>query len=250
MLSILCLLLNDFFLKEIFHNQITGKLSDFSGLFAFPYFISLLFPKNVKLNYIFSGVLFIIWKSDFIEPLLVFIQNIGIGVNRTVDYYDLFALIILPISYLYWNSKSITIVPLSYIFKPILILVCCFSFIATSLPENYEVLNLKSNLEVKLKANKDEIISQMELTSTHSNKFHSIVSIKKYNSEISYLVTLKENGNKMFTIQLDSVLNFKTNGNLFFGVDKDNIDFMKNLTLKDYEKLFIESKIIALYSDK
>ena len=32
------LLLNDLFLKARFHNPLTGKLSDFAGLFVFPLF--------------------------------------------------------------------------------------------------------------------------------------------------------------------------------------------------------------------
>jgi len=35
------LLVNDFVLKQIFHNWLTGKLSDLAGLFIFPMFLVL-----------------------------------------------------------------------------------------------------------------------------------------------------------------------------------------------------------------
>lgn len=42
------LLCNDFWLKEEFSNVITGKLSDFTGLFIFPFFWSAFFPKYTR----------------------------------------------------------------------------------------------------------------------------------------------------------------------------------------------------------
>jgi len=40
------LLLNDFYLKFEYHNWLTGKLSDFCGLFIFPVFWSAIFFKT------------------------------------------------------------------------------------------------------------------------------------------------------------------------------------------------------------
>lgn len=42
LLCLCLLLLNDFILKSEFHNALTGKLSDFAGLFIFPLFFSAL----------------------------------------------------------------------------------------------------------------------------------------------------------------------------------------------------------------
>ncbi|MBQ0740775.1 hypothetical protein J9332_41515, partial [Aquimarina celericrescens] len=49
------LILNDWFLKAFFHNTITGKLSDFAGLIAFPFFLSLFFIEQKKTIHILIG---------------------------------------------------------------------------------------------------------------------------------------------------------------------------------------------------
>ena len=46
MTGLILLLLNDFIFKEMYGNWLTGKLSDFTGLFIFPLFWTALFPKN------------------------------------------------------------------------------------------------------------------------------------------------------------------------------------------------------------
>lgn len=53
------LIVNDFLLKAIFHNALTGKLSDFCGLFIFPIFWSAVFPRFKSWVFILSGILFI-----------------------------------------------------------------------------------------------------------------------------------------------------------------------------------------------
>lgn len=49
LISLGVLILNDWFLKAFFYNSITGKLSDFAGLIALPFFLSLFFIKQKKL---------------------------------------------------------------------------------------------------------------------------------------------------------------------------------------------------------
>jgi hypothetical protein len=136
--SIFLLLLNDLYLKFEYHNYLTGKLSDFVGLFAFPYFFSSFFPKKIKPIYILSGILFLFWKSELSQPIFDFAHSIGIGINRTVDYSDLTALFVLPFSYIYWNLESKPLFIATKKLKPIIIGISCFAFIATTLPKHYE----------------------------------------------------------------------------------------------------------------
>jgi hypothetical protein len=49
--AVLLLIANDWYFKQTFHNGLTGKLSDFAGLFAFPFLLSALFPRKIKLVY-------------------------------------------------------------------------------------------------------------------------------------------------------------------------------------------------------
>lgn len=92
------LILNDLVLKATFHNMITGKLSDFCGLFIFPIFWSAVFPKHKLGVFIFSAVLFIYWKSEYASGLIELINTI-FAVQRPIDPTDLIAL---PVLLLAW----------------------------------------------------------------------------------------------------------------------------------------------------
>ena len=248
LLAVGILLLNDFFLKATFHNAITGKLSDVAGLFAFPYFISLVFPKKVKLNYIASVLLFIIWKWEGIEPLLQWFQSIGIGINRTVDYTDLYALAIVPLSYWYWFYPTKTIILLPRIAKPAIVCICSFAFIATSLPKQYGIVHLPSRLEIKTNRSKETLITKMELIEIDSIYFYTNLYLEDTDTEITYIVSLKENKNKEISIKLDSIREYVLESkSLLFSIDEDDIETMEKFQVKDYERIFLERKIIPLY---
>jgi hypothetical protein len=106
LIALLLLLANDLIFKAAFHNFITGKLSDFAGLFAFPFFWSALLPRRKKLIYFLTAMLFVIWKSPCSQPLINNWNNLGLfSINRVIDYSDLVALIILPLAYYYENSS-------------------------------------------------------------------------------------------------------------------------------------------------
>ena len=96
------LLLNDFFLKPAFHSWLTGKLSDFAGLFIFPLFITAFFPRIKRPVYLATAVLFLLWKSAYIRPFIGWWNyHIPLPVGRVEDLTDAVALLALPLSYLY-----------------------------------------------------------------------------------------------------------------------------------------------------
>jgi hypothetical protein len=86
------LVLNDLWWKYAWPGPITGKLSDFAGLFAFAVFFACV-SRRPAAACIGTGVAFVIWKSPLVEPLLV-----G-PVSRVADVTDLLALAILPLAY-------------------------------------------------------------------------------------------------------------------------------------------------------
>ena len=145
LIAVVLLLLNDFYLKYYFHNYLTGKLSDFVGLFALPFFVSLFFKNKMKLVYMMTGVLFIFWKSTYSQFIIDSFNEFGAGINRVVDYSDLMALVILPFSYHYRKQRITGIKKLRFIPQSVIIGVCCFAFIATSLPKESGEINLKSD---------------------------------------------------------------------------------------------------------
>ncbi|MFQ6601265.1 hypothetical protein [Flavobacterium sp. C3NV] len=135
LVSLLILLLNDFILKTVFHNYLTGKLSDFAGLLAFPFFWSVLFPKRTKEIHIAVALFFVFWKSSFSEAFIDFF-----GFYRVVDFSDNIALISILVSF--WLLKQESVVyKVQPFFLKFIFLLSCFSFVATTQkprPETFE----------------------------------------------------------------------------------------------------------------
>lgn len=132
LVSLAILLLNDFYLKSEYHNWITGKLSDFCGLFVFASFWEALFPNRKKLVYVSTALLFVFWKSPFSQSFINFFSENLYPIYRVIDATDLIALLVLPIAF-YANQ--------SYSFKPKptlnpvpLAILSIFAFCATSMP--------------------------------------------------------------------------------------------------------------------
>lgn len=104
LVGLLLLLMNDFIFKAQFHNGLTGKLSDFAGLFVFPLFWAAFFPRLKFHAYVLTAVLFTFWKSAYSQPLIEGWNSLPFfPIARTVDYGDLLALLMLPLSYAYSN---------------------------------------------------------------------------------------------------------------------------------------------------
>jgi len=247
LISVAFLLINDFYLKYHYPSFLTGKLSDFTGLFAFPYFFSHLFKRNYKLIYVLTGILFVFWKSPLSQIFIDFSNEIGLGLSRVVDYSDLIALSILPVSYTYLINDRISIKKIKLIPNPILIGITSFSFIATSLPRIQTSVNLESQLEFKTSIHKDTIINKFDLQKYNGNIYNFRMEIPDKNAHA--LCTVKINRDSITEntiIKLDSIKNSVATGRLFFGHSENDIDYLKKMTLKDYELIFIK-KIETLY---
>lgn len=129
--AVLLLLINDFVLKPRIGNALTGKLSDFAGLFAFPFFWSALLVRHRAAIYWGTGVAFILWKLPFSDPWIDAWNAVSpLQVGRVVDPSDLIALAILPISYGFAvNSRRVAARPLATL---AIAVVSLFAFAATS----------------------------------------------------------------------------------------------------------------------
>lgn len=125
------LLLNDFVLKQQFHGGLTGKLSDFAGLFIFPLICAALFPARKSHIYILTALSFVFWKSAYSQPFIEFWNNLFFfSIERTVDYSDLLSLLALPFSYAYGRVPSGDSSPHSAIY--FVAIISIFAFTATS----------------------------------------------------------------------------------------------------------------------
>ncbi len=96
-LSLAVLLINDRLLKQAYPGLITGKLSDFAGLavVAMPLFAA--FPRHARTIYLALAGAFLWWKSPASDGFIAFLNEVQpLRMVRTVDYWDLVALAVLP----------------------------------------------------------------------------------------------------------------------------------------------------------
>src|ERR1700741_2379438 len=128
LLGLIILLVNDFILKYTIGGLATGKLSDISGLFIFPFFWSIFFEKHKFKIYVLTTLIFIFWKctlsTDFIDWINALV---GINFSRVVDYSDFVALLVVPISYRHLNTQIKTYKPQNVRFKTVQILIATIS---------------------------------------------------------------------------------------------------------------------------
>ena len=151
------LFLNDFFLKPTFHNWLTGKLSDFVGLFIFPLFFVALRPRLKLPVYLGTAVLFLLWKSPFAGPWIdLWNEYIGFTVGRVEDQTDLIALLALPVSYFY--ESHIPKVRISRSAACLICLLSAFAFTATSIGESEQTYTDEYQFAIGQK----ELVARME----------------------------------------------------------------------------------------
>lgn len=94
------LIANDWLFKPMFHNALTGKLSDFAGVFAFAYFWSVVAGRKHAAIHVLVGIAFAIWKSPLSQPAIDAWNALRImPIARVVDAGDLIALLVLPLSW-------------------------------------------------------------------------------------------------------------------------------------------------------
>ncbi|MDB5263407.1 MAG: hypothetical protein JWQ14_2690 [Adhaeribacter sp.] len=158
LLALGLLLLNDFYLKYEYSNFLTGKLSDFAGLFFFPYFLSSLLVKSKRTIYTLTAFVFIFWKSDFSQELIEWWQTIGIGINRVVDHSDLIALLILPFSFKHFNEQLKTESNVHKALTISLTVVSLFAIWATTLPTEKVNIDVPVSKVFELKMSKAEFL--------------------------------------------------------------------------------------------
>ena len=98
--GLIVLFLNDHVFKYEFGNWLTGKLSDFAGVFILPFFLSYLFPQKEKHNIFLTAVFFVWWKSPLSQGFIDGFNSLGLfKVARIIDYTDLIALVTLPFTF-------------------------------------------------------------------------------------------------------------------------------------------------------
>ena len=98
--SLTLLLANDWYFKAAYHNGLTGKLSDFAGIFLLALLAFALFPQRKGIVSLLIGLMFAVWKSPLSEPVISFLNHVGpVGFGRVVDLTDLLSIAMVPVAW-------------------------------------------------------------------------------------------------------------------------------------------------------
>jgi hypothetical protein len=130
------LVINDFALKPLFHNGLTGKLSDFAGLFALTLFVATLWPRHARLAAALIAAAFWLWKTSYAEPFIEAwnaVVPFAFAFGRTVDLTDLVALPMIPLAV--WAAPRLEPLPLPRALQVGLAVLAPLAFTATSQPQ-------------------------------------------------------------------------------------------------------------------
>ena len=107
LLSVFLLILNDHVFKYYFPGIITGKISDFSGIFLVILVLRDAFPKRALETSVLVVGLFSYWKSPYSQALIEFINTYSLlKLIRTVDYSDLVAFVIIPVAHFVYAKRD------------------------------------------------------------------------------------------------------------------------------------------------
>ncbi len=145
--GLIVLVLNDHVLKEAFGNWYTGKLSDFAGVFILPMFIKFLFSTSTRKSIVATVLFFAFWKSPFSQFIIDNFNSIGLfSINRVIDYTDLIAFMMLPLSLLVLDNIEKFEIKLNYpttqrLATNLLLFFSVIAFVATSQDEDFEDLD-------------------------------------------------------------------------------------------------------------
>src|SRR5690242_18360316 len=89
-IALAVLLANDLWWKAAYHNWLTGKLSDFAGLFVVVVLATAFRPARGRLIAVGTVVGFTFWKSPLSQPLIDGWNLLGpYPIARVVDHSDL-----------------------------------------------------------------------------------------------------------------------------------------------------------------
>jgi hypothetical protein len=135
-LPMVCLLANDHYFKYTSPNFITGKLSDLAGLAMWTIFFLSVFPRHTKITLVATILLFTFWKSPYAQYLIdTFKSATNIKLHRTVDYTDLWALLIIIPIYAYQTAILNTFAKAKHTLKYVYASLVVFAICATSQPD-------------------------------------------------------------------------------------------------------------------
>lgn len=260
LVSLFLLILNDLYLKYEFSNWFTGKLSDFAGLFIFPFFFSVFIPSKIKQIYFSTVLLFVFWKLEISNTFINYITELtNIAFYRTIDNTDFIALVVLPFSYKYFLKQKTEIKnekTTKYLINPIIGIITIYAFIADTNPRQNAKVKFKSNQNFVVELNKNDILANSQFKYQNPNiseidsLFDIYFDIPTYRAEATAKVRIIKIEKDKTIIKLDSITEVLITGTLFFGISQSNINGCEKLNVEEYEKYFEENCIEVIKQNK
>ena len=247
LICLLTLILNDFCFKYKFPGLITGKLSDFTGLFIFPYFLSVFFPRLKNLFYFGTGLFFVFWKLPLSDNLVNYINTFDLFfIHRVKDLTDLTAILILPLSYIYFEKQKLLTIYITKFQTYFFLTVTLFSFAATTIGEKEYHHKIGINSSYLIPINKITLFknylspSRGVLLSPNDSIFYIYFDpSNKGRVTITCQTVVKSLGRDSTIIRLDSIVKYDIgNVGLGSGPNEKTVKDMKTLKAKDYKELF------------
>ena len=105
--SAIILLVNDHIFKYSYPGLLTGKASDFAGIFLLVLVLRSIFNKNTLLVSIAVAIFFIWWKSPMSQAAIDLVNSVSpVSIHRTIDYTDLVALLMVPLANHVFKNKA------------------------------------------------------------------------------------------------------------------------------------------------
>jgi len=245
LLGLFILLLNDFYLKRNFSGILTGKLSDFAGLFIFPYFFSVFYPNKKLKIYIATVLLFIFWKLPLADGLINWFNSLGLlHLYRVKDITDCIALLILPFSFSYFDRQKQKLHPVRFIQVSFFSALALFSFCATTVGYEHFPAKLPIRKDYILSTTKQDLLQRFsghldqEQNLNDTTFYLSCSPLDKPEVTITFSASIKEGNNNIAKIHVDSIVNYSLrNEGLFNGPNKNTMGYFKTLPASEFEKI-------------
>jgi len=155
LVALCLLLLNDLYLKRHYGGLLTGKLSDFSGVFLVSLTFLVALPGRPYLIGSLVSALFFWWKSPMSEGFIEHVQAAGGTVfGRVVDYSDLAALATVPMAHRVAQRIRTYWVPARTLRRVLAAPIVAAAFVAimgtsfTNLRQEFEIRETKASLHI------------------------------------------------------------------------------------------------------
>lgn len=190
LISLALLLLNDIYLKRHYAGLLTGKLSDFSGIFLVSLIFFVLFPRRPYSVSSMVVIAFAWWKSPLSDKFIFWLVHAagGAGFGRIIDYTDLFALTILPLAYVMSQrveSYHISMCTLRRVLAMPMLLIAFLATLGTSvipLHQGYEIRETDKSDHISAPLAADMIRSVAESHGLKCISCERLVETAKYSN--------------------------------------------------------------------